>query len=271
MRIDILTLFPDMVAGPLRESILGRAIESGRITVQVHDIRLFARDRHRTVDDTPYGGGAGMVLKPEPVVAAVEWVMASGPAAERPSVILLSPQGRLLEQALVRELAQRAWLVLICGHYEGVDERVRQLVVTDEISIGDYVLTGGELPALVLTDAVARLIPGVLGGDASCAEESFTDGLLEYPHYTRPAEFRGLRVPPVLLSGHHAEIRRWRRRESLRRTKARRPELLARATLTAEDQQLLAELAAEPAEAPTAPRIPSEQSLGCDHRGETSR
>lgn len=246
----MLTLFPEMFPGPLGASILGRAIQRGLLDVRVHDIRTFTTDRHRTADDTPYGGGAGMVMKPEPVVAAVEAILTGGqPEAERPPVILLSPQGRLFSQAIARDLVQRARVVLICGHYEGIDERVRQLVVTDELSIGDYVLTGGELPALVVTDAVARLVPGVLGKEASHAEESFSDGLLEYPHYTRPAEFRRLAVPEVLLSGHHAQIRRWRRRQALWRTLSRRPDLLPWAELSAEDRTFLAELRAGGADA----------------------
>ncbi len=221
MRIDVLTLFPDMFGGPLRHSILGRAIERRVLEVRLTDIRAFATDRHRTVDDYSYGGGPGMVMKPEPIFAAVESV--SGPDS---SIILLTPQGRLFDQRIAAELGQREHLVLICGHYEGVDERVREHLTTDELSIGDYVLTGGELAAMVLIDAVARLLPGALGAEASTSEESHTQSLLEYPQYTRPPEFRGWKVPEVLLSGNHGEIARWRRRRALLRTAQRRPDLL---------------------------------------------
>ncbi len=221
MRIDVLTLFPAMFAGPLDHSILGRAIERGLLQVELTDIRAFATDRHRTVDDYPYGGGPGMVLKPGPIFAAAESV-----AQPNCPVILLSPQGRVFTQAIAAEFAALQQLTLICGHYEGFDERVRAHLATDELSIGDYVLTGGELPAMVVIDAVARLLPGVLGGAGSTSEESHGDGLLEYPQYTRPPEFRGHPVPDVLLSGNHAEIARWRRREALQRTAARRPDLL---------------------------------------------
>jgi len=244
MLIDILTLFPGMFEGPFNESIIKRAIERGLVTIRIHNIRDWATDRHRTVDDYPYGGGAGMVLKPDVLVAAIEAVR-----GDDGYVILLTPQGRVFTQQIARELAQKPHLVLVCGHYEGVDERVCQLAVDDEISIGDYVLTGGELAAMVVVDATVRLIPGVLGDQASLQEESHSSGLLEYPHYTRPAEFRGLRVPEVLLSGHHAEIARWRRRESLRRTLERRPDLLEKAPLTAEDLKLLEEIRAEKAQA----------------------
>lgn len=234
-----MTIFPDPVRRMLNFSIIGRARERGLLTVNVHDLRDWATDRHRTTDDYPYGGGAGMVMKPEPVCEAVDALRRES-GAQR--AIYLTPQGRLLSQSLVEELAAEEALILVCGHYEGLDERARQLVITDEISIGDYLLTGGELPALVLTDAVARLQPGVLGSVASADEESFTDGLLEYPHYTRPRCYRGLEVPPVLVSGHHEEIRRWRRRESLRRTWERRPDLLRTATLDDEDEAFLREL-----------------------------
>ena len=250
MRIDILTLFPGMFDGPFREGIIGRAVKAGRVEIRLHDIRQFGIGRHRIVDDTPYGGGAGMVLKPEPVVACFEAatgltdfdVRRALPTPDRPRVILLTPQGRRFDQAYAQELAAQPWLVLLCGHYEGFDERIRVRLATDELSIGDYVLTGGEIPALVVTDAVARLIPGVLGGEHSLAEESHAAGLLEYPHYTRPAEFRGDAVPPILLSGHHAEVARWRRREALRRTWARRPDLLETAPLTEEDRAFLRSL-----------------------------
>jgi len=235
MRLDILTLFPDMFAGPFERSIIGRAIQAGHVQVLLHDIRDWAADRHRTVDDTPYGGGAGMVVKADVLGAAIKAVQAmAGPAP----VILLTPQGRLLTQGLVEELARRPRLLLLCGRYEGIDERARVLYVDEEISIGDYVLTGGELPAMVLVDAIVRLLPGVLDED-SLIQESHGQGLLEHPHYTRPAVFGGLGVPPVLTSGHHGAVARWRRQESLRRTLERRPDLLARARLTPEDRSFL--------------------------------
>lgn len=240
MHIDVFTLFPSMFAGPLTESILKRAQEMGMLSVALHDIRRYTTDRHHTADDTPYGGGGGMVMKPEPVVTAVEAAVPPGVP-----VILLSPQGRVFTQDIAQELAQHERLALVCGHYEGVDERVRQLVVTDEISIGDYVLTGGELAAMVIVDAVARLLPGVLGDPDAPDKDSHAAGLLEHPHYTRPPEFRGLKVPEVLLSGHEARIAQWRRRESLRRTWQRRPDLLLTADLTDEDRAFLVTLAQE--------------------------
>lgn len=222
MRIDILTIFPGIFEGPLRESLLGKAIAAGLLDVRVHDIREHAAGRHRQVDDEPYGGGPGMVMKPEPIFAAVE---ALGPGDKR--VILLSPAGRRLDQGLVRELATEPWLVLICGRYEGVDERVVEGLPAEELSIGDYVLSGGELPALVVVEAVARLVPGVIGREESHERDSFgPEGLLDHPHYTRPAEFRGMRVPEVLLSGDHAEIERWRREAALEKTRRNRPDLL---------------------------------------------
>ena len=221
MRIDILTLFPAMFRGPFDESIVKRAVDRGLLEIQVHNLRDFASGRHQVVDDYPYGGGAGMVMKPDPIFAAVESVRREGSR-----VILMSPQGRQFRQALAEELAKQEHLVLLCGHYEGVDERVRQHLVDDELSIGDYVLTGGELPAMVVCDAVVRLIPGALGGEESAGEESFAAGILEYPHYTRPPAFRGWTVPEVLLSGNHALIERWRRGQSLLRTLRRRPDLL---------------------------------------------
>jgi len=238
VRFDIFTLFPAMFRGPLDESILARARERGLIEIALHNPRDATTDRHHVVDDYPYGGGAGMVMKPEPLFAAVEAVYAGGP------VILLSPQGRPFTQAVARELASEARLTLLCGHYEGFDERIRAHLATDEISIGDYVLTGGELAAMVIVDAVARLLPGVLA-PGSTAEESHTTGLLEYPHYTRPPEFRGWAVPDILLSGAHAAIARWRRKEAIRRTRDRRPDLLARADLSALDHALLAEIERE--------------------------
>ncbi len=221
MKIDIITLFPGMFRGPLEESILGRAVERGLLDIKVHNLRDFATGRHKVVDDYTFGGGPGMVMKPEPIFAAVESLRREGSR-----VVLMSPQGRVFRQAIAEELSRQEQLVLLCGHYEGVDERVRQHLVDDELSIGDYVLTGGELAAMVVCDAVARLIPGVLGAEESAREESFTKGLLEYPHYTRPATFRGWEVPEVLLSGDHTRVARWRREQSLLRTLRRRPELL---------------------------------------------
>jgi len=242
MHFDIFTLFPEAFESPLRCSILGRAIEQGSISVAVHNIRDYAFDPHRVCDDYPYGGGAGMVLKPEPIFSAVESVLNWSAGEEPPCpIILMTPQGRLLTHQVVKELSKHQHLALLCGHYEGVDERVREHLVTDEISVGDYVLTGGELPAMVIVDAVSRWVPGVLGDDLSAASDSFVDGLLEYPQFTRPMEFRGWAVPEVLRSGNHAEIARWRREQSLLRTKRRRPDLLAKAPLTAEDIAFLNE------------------------------
>lgn len=222
MRIDVLTIFPGILESPLRESLLGKAIEKGVLDVRVHDIRDHATDKHRQVDDESYGGGPGMVMKPEPIFAAVE---ALGPDPKR--VLLLSPAGRRLDQALVRELAAEPWLVLVAGRYEGVDERVVEGLGTEEISIGDYVLSGGEVPALVVLEAVTRLVPGVIGRDESHERDSFGhDGLLDHPHYTRPPEFRGMAVPEVLLSGDHAAIERWRREAAREKTRRNRPDLL---------------------------------------------
>src|SRR5262252_103954 len=221
MKIQVLTLFPGMFAGPLDESIIKRAREKGLLDFRIHNLRDYAHDRHKTVDDRPFGGGPGMLLKPEPIFEAVEKL-----TREKTRVILLSPAGRTFNQAVARELAQVDDMLLISGHYEGFDERVRERLADDELSIGDYVLTNGALPAMVIVDAVTRLLPGVLGDDESSHEESFSHGLLEYPQYTRPAEFRGMKVPEVLLSGNHAQIARWRAEESARRTKERRPDLL---------------------------------------------
>lgn len=224
MRIDILTIFPGMFESPLRESLLGKAIEAGVLDMRVHDIRDSATDKHRQVDDESYGGGPGMVMKPEPVFQAVESL---GEGSKR--VIVLSPAGRRLDQALVRELSAGSWLVLICGRYEGVDERVIEGLPAEEVSIGDYVLSGGEIPALVVLDAVTRLVPGVIGREESHQRDSFgEEGLLDHPHYTRPPEFRGMAVPEVLLSGNHAEIERWRREAALEKTRRNRPDLLER-------------------------------------------
>lgn len=238
MKIDALSLFPAMFDSVMNASMMWKAQERGLLTFRAHDIRDYALDKHRQVDDTPYGGGGGMILKPDVVVRAIEAVR---PSPETP-VILLSPQGRLLTHQAAAELAQLPQLVLVCGHYEGVDERVRQLAITDEISIGDYVLTGGELAALVLIDAVVRLIPGVLGADGATDRDSHADGLLEGAHYTRPHEYRGLSVPAILTSGHHAEVARWRRRQALLRTWQRRPELLESAHLSEADREWLAAL-----------------------------
>ena len=237
MHFDILTLFPGMFAGVFEESIIKRARQAGLLTIALHNIRDYAEGKHRITDDTPYGGGGGMIMKPEPIFAAVEAVL--GEELGRVPVILLTPQGRLLSQQVARELARHPRLLLICGRYEGVDERVHRYLATEEISIGDYVLSGGEIPAMVLVDAVTRLLPGVLGDPAATFEDSHAEGLLEYPHYTRPAEFRGYAVPPVLLSGNHAEIARWRRQEALRRTWQRRPDLLPHARLSDQDRALL--------------------------------
>ena len=241
MRVDVLTIFPEVVRCGADYSILKRAQEKGAVSVFVHNIRDFTEDKHRTTDEPPYGGGAGMVMKPEPIFQAAENVKAEY-WIEQTRVILLSPQGELFDQRKAETLSKCPHMVLICGHYEGVDERVREHLVTDEISIGDYVLTGGEIPALVVLDSVVRLIPGVLGGEQSALEESFAEGLLEYPQYTRPADFQGWGIPDVLLSGHHAEIAKWRRNQSLKRTLERRPDLLEKASLTEEDRKVLDQL-----------------------------
>ena len=236
MVFDILTIFPDMFTSPLNESILGKGRERGLINVRVHNIRDFAKDKHQMTDDRPFGGGEGMVMKPEPIVEALEHLAEDGP---EPHVALLSPQGGLFNQAVARRLSALPRLVLICGRYEGVDERVAEHFVDEEICIGDYVLTGGEFSALVVLDAVARLIPGVLGNAASVETESFVEPLLEYPQYTRPQDFRGHKTPEVLLSGHHEAIERWRRGQALLRTKQRRPDLFARLELSKDDLGLL--------------------------------
>ncbi len=250
MRIDILTLFPGMFPGYLNESILKRAQEAGLVTFHLHNIRDYAAGKHRVTDEPPFGGGGGMILKPEPIFRAVEAILpadAEQPAAARPPIILLTPQGRPFTQAVAQALAQQERLILICGRYEGVDERVRQHLVTDEISIGDYVLTGGELAAMVVADAVTRLLPGALGDKEAAGADSFAAGLLEGPHYTRPANFRGWQVPDVVRSGHAANLARWRREGALRRTWERRPDLLQTAVLTEEDRRFLQSLAEEKA------------------------
>jgi tRNA (guanine37-N1)-methyltransferase len=240
MKIDVFTIFPEVMQAYLRSSILGRAQCAGILEVSLHNIRDYTTDRHRTTDDEPFGGGGGMVMKPEPIFAAVETVLGSA-LAEVP-IILLTPQGRLFSQEVARELVQHPRLAILCGRYEGVDERIREHLATDEISIGDYVLTGGEIPALIVIDAVARLIPGALGDSEASQKDSHAGGLLEHPHYTRPANFRGWDVPEVLRSGDHARIETWRRKQSLIRTLHRRPDLLKGTTLSEEEKMLIAEL-----------------------------
>jgi tRNA (guanine37-N1)-methyltransferase len=242
MIFDILTLFPGMFSSPLEESILGKALQRELVTVRLHNIRDQALDKHQMTDDRPFGGGEGMVMKPEPIVTALDLLRGHGP---RPWVVLLTPQGRIFHQEIARELSRLPRLVLICGRYEGVDERIAQHYVDDEISLGDYILTGGELAAMVLVDAIARLLPGVLGNAASAQMESFTEPALEHPQYTRPQEFRGHEAPGVLLSGNHEAIRRWRRGQALLRTRLRRPDLFARLERSFADDQLLALAATE--------------------------
>ncbi len=239
MRFDVLTLFPEVFSSPLRESILGRAIDKGLVQVRTTNIRDFSSDKHRVVDDAPYGGGQGMIMKVEPIARAIESVKSQKPSAW---TVYLTPQGRRFDQDRARALSARTDLILLCGHYEGVDERVRELFVDEEISIGDYVLTGGEIAALVLIDAISRLLPGVLGSDRSAEDDSFFDSLLEYPQYTRPFAFREHQVPDVLLSGNHEAISLWRRRQALERTLMRRPDLLPRAQLSSHDRTLLKEI-----------------------------
>lgn len=241
MRIDVLTLFPEMFTGVLSTSIVGKAQEKGIVNIHLTNFREYSKSKHGTVDDTPYGGGGGMVLKPEPLFDAVEAV--TGDA--KPRVILMCPQGKRYNQKMAEELAQEEHLVFLCGHYEGYDERIREHLVTDEISIGDYVLTGGEMAAMVIIDSVVRLQPGALGNEMSAVSDSFSTGLLEHPHYTRPSEFRGWKVPDILLSGHHANIERWRLKESLRRTLERRPDLLDQIQMTEEIKLLLKEISEE--------------------------
>jgi tRNA (guanine37-N1)-methyltransferase len=243
VRIDILTLFPEMFQCVTGTAIFRRAAERGLLKVAVRNIRDYTHDKHHVVDDTPYGAGAGMLLKPEPVFEAVEAVQAElGSEASEAPVVLLTPQGRVFSDAVARELAAHSNLVFICGHYEGVDERVRQHLATDEVSIGDYVLSGGELAAMVVADAVVRLVPGVLGSGESAGEDSHADGLLEYPQYTRPPVFRGWAVPEVLQSGNHAEIAKWNRRQAVERTALRRPDLMDKADLTPAERRIAEEL-----------------------------
>jgi tRNA (guanine37-N1)-methyltransferase len=240
IRFDILSIFPEMFSSPLGCSLLKKAQQKGLIEIRIHDIRSWAdEERHRMTDDAPYGGGGGMVMKVEPVDRALASIIPDG---EKALVVLMTPQGAPFSQKIAAELSRNDWIVIICGHYEGVDERIRSYLVDREISIGDFILTGGELPAMVVVDAVSRLVPGILGNSESAALDSFSAGLLEYPHYTRPAEYRGWKVPAVLLSGNHREIQSWRRREAIRRTLARRPELLEGASLTEEDRKSLEEL-----------------------------
>jgi tRNA (guanine37-N1)-methyltransferase len=240
MRVDVVTIFPAMIAPLLEEGIVARAQGRGILDVAVHDLRDFTVDRHRVVDDTPFGGGPGMVMKPDPFFSALRHIRE---ARGEPTVVILpSPQGRLFDHGQAVRLSRERHLVLLCGRYEGIDERVREALATEEISIGDYVLSGGELPAMVIIDAVARQIPGVVGDARSVDEDSFSNGRLDHPHYTRPAELEGRRVPEVLLSGHHGEIAKWRRRESLRRTLERRPDLLDASRLDAAERAVLAEL-----------------------------
>lgn len=239
MRLDVLTLFPKMFSSPFEESILGRAIEKGLIQIRIINIRDFALDKHQVVDDTPYGGGQGMVMKVEPIARSIGSIKSEDPSAR---VIYLTPQGKPFDQEQAQALASQAHLVFLCGRYEGIDERVRDLFVDEEISIGDYVLTGGELAAMVVIDAISRLLPGVLGSDRSAIEDSFFNSLLEYPQYTRPYDFRGSLVPEVLLSGNHLAISQWRQKEALKRTWVRRPDLLAKAPLSEEDRRILKEI-----------------------------
>jgi tRNA (guanine37-N1)-methyltransferase len=237
---DVITIFPELVEAALAAGVVGRARERGVVDIRVRDLRAYTDDRHRTVDDVPYGGGPGMVMKPEPIVRAVEAIAAERGAPS--AVVLVTPQGRTLTHALAEDLSRMERIVLLCGRYEGVDERVTEMMVTHEVSIGDYVLTGGELPALVVLDAVTRLVPGVVGDAASVEADSFARGLLDHPHYTRPAVFRGRAVPDVLVSGHHGAIEQWRRTERVRRTLERRPDLLETASLSDDERRELDEL-----------------------------
>jgi tRNA (guanine37-N1)-methyltransferase len=251
MQFDIFTLFPEMFAGVFDHSIIRRAQETGAVHIALHNIRDYTTDKHRMTDDTPYGGGGGMVMKPEPIFNAVEAVLGftvpdtgyvTGGSIERPPIILMSPKGRLFDQTVAEALGQYPRLLIICGRYEGVDERVIQYLTTDQISIGDYVLSGGEIPAMTIVDALVRLIPGVLGDPNAAANDSHAGGLLEYPHYTRPANFRGHSVPDILLSGHHANVETWRRQQALKRTLEQRPDLLERAALSEQDRAYLRSL-----------------------------
>jgi len=241
LRVDVVTIFPQMVEAPLRDGIVGRAVEKGIAAIAVHDLRAFTDDRHRTVDDTPFGGGPGMVLKAEPFFRAVESLLPGGPGPHD-AVVLLSPRGRPFDQTAATRYARLERLVLLCGRYEGIDERVRDGVATEELSLGDFVLTGGEVAALAVTEAAVRLLPGALGDEGSALADSFADGVLDHPHYTRPAVVRGRGVPEELLSGDHARVARWRRKEALRATRERRPDLVTRAALSKADLGLLREI-----------------------------
>ena len=252
MHFDILTLFPGLFESVFRESIVGRAVEAGRVSIAIHNIRDYTSDKHHVTDDAPYGGGGGMVIKPEPIIAALEAIVGAELLARQKAtgevevpIVLLTPAGRLFNQEIAREYERHGRVILICGRYEGVDERVSELAVTDEVSIGDYVLSGGEIPAMAIVEAVTRLVPGVLGDMRAMIEDSHASGLLEYPHYTRPAEYRGLSVPEVLVSGDHARVARWRREQALRRTLERRPDLLERAQLSEADRRFLERLREE--------------------------
>ena len=237
MRISVLTLFPGMIEGVIQESLLKRAIENGKLKVAIYDIRDFAKNKHRQVDDTPFGGGNGMVMMVQPVFDCMEAAQAA--CQVKPHRVYLSPRGKMLDNSVVKRLAQMEEIVLLCGHYEGIDERISEALIDEEISLGDFVLTGGEIAALAIIDSVARFLPGVLGNEASAQEDSFNQGLLEYPQYTRPREFRGQSVPDILLSGDHQKIAKWRREQALRVTKERRPDLLQKADLTEEDKTFL--------------------------------
>jgi tRNA (guanine37-N1)-methyltransferase len=243
MKFDIVTIFPRMVEAGLAEGVISRGVERGLLDIKIHDLREYTIDRHRSVDDVPYGGGPGMVMKPEPLARAVEDIRAR--RGNPDTVVLLSPQGRRFTQAEAARMSGLRHVALLCGRYEGIDERVRTLVATEELSIGDYVLSGGELPALVIVDVISRLVPGVVGDARSVEEDSFSRGLLDYPHYTRPSEFSGEKVPDVLMSGHHEQVRRWRKKTAIQRTLERRPELLDMAALDDEERALLDEIRKE--------------------------
>jgi tRNA (guanine37-N1)-methyltransferase len=244
MKVDVVTIFPRMVEAPLADGIVARAVAAGLVSIGVHDLREFSDNKHRTVDDAPFGGGPGMVMKAEPFFRAVGSLLPDGPG-EGDAIVLLSPRGRRLDHATAARFARLRRLVLLCGRYEGIDERVRQGLATEEVSLGDFVLTGGEVAAVAVVEAAVRLIPGALGDAESAETDSFSDGLLDWPHYTRPAEIRGMGVPEVLLSGDHGRVRRWRRKEALRATRERRPDLLAAARLSDEDRALLREIEQE--------------------------
>ncbi|HZS45194.1 MAG TPA: tRNA (guanosine(37)-N1)-methyltransferase TrmD [Blastocatellia bacterium] len=241
MRFDLITIFPEFFQGPFEFGIIRRAVQNGIVKINIHDLRHFTHDKHQVVDDRPFGGGDGMVLKPEPIFRAVEWLK-EVVKSQRSATVLLTPQGRRFDQEIAAELAEFDHVILLCGRYEGIDERVIETLVTDEISIGDYVLSGGELPAMVLVDAVVRLLPNALGSDTSAANDSFSSGLLDCPHYTRPAEYRGLTVPEVLQEGNHKQIAAWRRRKALEKTLRQRPDLLESADLTEEDKATIRDL-----------------------------